>query len=474
MQKKEIIFGAPGCGKTTYLLNILEKELTKTTPDRIAFISFTRKGVYEGLERAITKFNYTDKDFKYFRTLHSICFNELKHTRYDMLSKKDYRHFSKAMNMNFVGYYTEEFFHNDDRYLFLYFLKHNNYDMYIKMRDAMQINITTLKHIALNYEKFKKQFKKVDFTDLLKNTIKQRIALDIDVAIIDEAQDLTTLQWKVCNVLFSKAKRLYIAGDDDQAIYEWTGADVNYFLNIEGNRTILNKSWRLSTNLLDFAKNISSYITNRVDKDFKPNNDGGNIYYYNSIADFKFKDDETYYCLSRNNYFLKIFVDELKKQTKLFYHKGNISINEKMIFAIKNFEKYKTGKLDEKDMIKVEACIRPGIIDIAKFSWFEVLNLPGEEVFYYRKLVENKIHIQEPKIMVNTIHGVKGGEADNVILLLDITRAVYRQLYEMSDSELRVLYVACTRARHNLHIVHAQTHYSYKTALKEVLNEHNF
>jgi len=468
MQNQKIIFGAPGCGKTTYLLEILEKELQEYSPDRIAFISFTRKGAYEGLARALERFNIDEEQFKYFRTLHSICFNELRTSRYDMLSKKDYKIFSTAMNMKFVGYYTEDFSHNDDMYLYLYFLKHNNYEMYQKIRDTMQINIDTLKHVALNYNSYKKRYKKKDFTDLLKETIRKKIILDIDVAIIDEAQDLTTLQWEVCQMLFANAKKVYIAGDDDQAIYEWTGADVNYFLGLEGERIILDKSWRLKTNLLTFAKKISNIIENRVDKDFQAADEGGAIEYHNTIQGFKFNPDESYYCLSRNNYYLRRYKTELRKQLKIFKQKDKLSVDPDIIFAINNFKRFKENHLLDKDSIKIKKLLRKDIPDISKFEWYEVFNLSMDDIFYYRKLIQNKVHIGDPKIFVNTIHGVKGGEADNVILLMDVTKVVYQQLYNLSDSELRVLYVACTRAKNTLHIVHAETKYSYAEVFKEL------
>ncbi len=469
MQNTEVILGAPGCGKTTYLLNILEKELKEYAPDRIAFVSFTKKGAYEGLARAVEKFNIKEDEFKYFRTLHSICFRELRMTRYDMLSKKDYLAFSKAMNMKFVGYYTEEFFHNDDLYLYLYFLKHNNYKMYQTIRDATQQNVNTLKHVALNYNNYKKHHKKRDFTDLLKDTVRQKITLDIDVAIIDEAQDLTTLQWEVCKMLFASAKKIYIAGDDDQAIYEWTGADVNYFLNVEGKRTILDKSWRLKSNLLNFAKRISSMIEHRIDKDFEPSASGGEVLYYNTIKDFEFDDNETYYCLSRNNYYLRRYTTELKKQLKMFSVKGKLSVDPDILFAINNYQSYKNNELSDKEAVKIKKLIRKDIVNITRLDWYEVFNLSVDDTFYYRQLIKHKIEITEPKILVSTIHGVKGGEADNVILLLDVTKVIYQQLYKMSDSELRVLYVACTRAKNKLHIIHAETKHSYTEVFKELV-----
>jgi superfamily I DNA/RNA helicase len=473
MQQKEIIFGAPGCGKTTYLINVLKEVLKSYAPERIAIVSFTKKGAYELLNRALAEFDLPEDAFPYARTLHSICFRALNMSIYDMLSKNDYRDFSKAMNMNFVGYYTEEFFHNDDRFLHLYFLKQNNYDMYIKVRDAMQENIITLKHVAHNYKRYKEHAKKHDFTDMLLNTIKKDINLDIDIAIIDEAQDLTTLQWDTCDVLFKNAKRIYIAGDDDQAIYEWTGADITRFLSIDGTKTILNKSWRLRSNLLTFAKKITSKIDVRVDKDFKPLEEGGNIHYYNTIKDFKFNPEESYYCLARNNYYLKRYTTELKRQTLIFQHKHKLSADPDIIHAINSFNAYKKGEALDKDAIKVQKYLKKDAKHIDKLSWFECFNLKPDDIFYYRKLIQNKVEITEPKITVNTIHGVKGGEADNVILFMDVTKVVYHNLYTLSDSELRCLYVACTRAKFNLHIIHAETKYSYTEIFKELNNEYN-
>ena len=56
MQERTIIFGAPGCGKTYYLLNLLEDLLKTYKPHEIAFVSFTRKGAYEGRNKAMERF----------------------------------------------------------------------------------------------------------------------------------------------------------------------------------------------------------------------------------------------------------------------------------------------------------------------------------------------------------------------------------------------------------------------------------
>ena len=92
---------------------------------------------------------------------------------------------------------------------------------------------------------FKKQKNLVDFTDMLEVFTQQEFIPQVDIIFVDEAQDLTRKQWRVINKLSEKCKRRYIAGDDDQAIYKWAGADVTSFLELEGKVKVLPYSYRL-------------------------------------------------------------------------------------------------------------------------------------------------------------------------------------------------------------------------------------
>ena len=456
--EKNIIFGAPGCGKTTKLMEILEKELQENDPDRIAFVSFTRKGAYEGRDRAMQKFNYCEDDFPYFRTLHSIAFRQGGFSKYDMIGKKDYKQFSEAMNMKFTGYYTEEFYHNDDIYLFLNFLERNNRRMAGMYRD--EINVTTYENVKTNYARYKKHVGVFDFTDILELFISDATELPVDIAIIDEAQDLTTLQWNMCSIAFAGCKKVYIAGDDDQAIYEWNGADVDRFLQQKGDRLILDKSYRLQKRILDFSKYISNMIRNRVPKNFEPISDEGNIYFYNDINEVPINDDETYYFLSRNNWFLNLHREMLQKNAKVFMLKNKPSISQKDIDSIHLFERIrKTRKPTDQEQVRIKTICKDNI-DLDR-PWFENFDLDLDTLAYYRDLIRYKTKIDSSKIMVNTIHGVKGGEADNVVVLMDFTKAVLHSFQRNADSELRCLYVACTRAKKNLHIVHSNSRNGY-------------
>ena len=76
------IFGPPGTGKTTTLLNMVDKALEAgTPPDRIAFLAFTRKAANEAKRTSAARFNLDPKkDLIFFRTLHSSCAYNVGHT----------------------------------------------------------------------------------------------------------------------------------------------------------------------------------------------------------------------------------------------------------------------------------------------------------------------------------------------------------------------------------------------------------
>ena len=84
----EIILGPPGTGKTTTLLGIVDEELQRgVPPDRIGYVSFTKKAANEAIGRACKKFSLTERQLPFFRTLHSLCFWALGLTPNDVLER---------------------------------------------------------------------------------------------------------------------------------------------------------------------------------------------------------------------------------------------------------------------------------------------------------------------------------------------------------------------------------------------------
>lgn len=458
----ELYYGPPGTGKTTTLMGILDQEINTRglRPKDIAFVSFTKKGAQQGVERAKTLFDYPPGEFVYFRTLHSLAFRETYTQKKDVMDKRKYAEFSQKMGMHFTGYYTEEFHHSDDMFLFGNDMYRNN----PKAGNAFiqDLHFETYNFVANNYKKYKDTFGYLDFTDMIKNFIDSDRFVPVKVAIIDEAQDLTTLQWEMVWKAFRHCERVYIAGDDDQAIYEWSGADVNYFLGLRGNVHVLKQSYRLPYNMVKFAKNISDQISKRVNKEYEGLPDKGSIDIVNSIKDIEINSTDSYLILSRNNCFLKPVEAWIKTLGIPYAYKGEPLLTEEHVAQINFYERKRESRIvSEAELNKLKRLVG-GTVHLDK-PWYEVFKWEQSLIDYVRTMVSKRpADLLTPRVNISTIHSIKGGEADHVILLTDITKNVLHNLEKNPDSEHRVFYVGATRAKKSLRIVLPQTSLSYK------------
>ena len=69
---------------------------------------------------------------------------------------------------------------------------------------------------------------------MILNFIKSNSSPNFDVVFIDEAQDLSLMQWNMVKTIWNRTEDNYIAGDDDQAIFKWAGANVDSFITLQG------------------------------------------------------------------------------------------------------------------------------------------------------------------------------------------------------------------------------------------------
>jgi len=93
-------------------------------------------------------------------------------------------------------------------------------------------------------------------------------------------------------------------------------------------------------------------------------------------------------------------------------------------------------------------------------DWYEVFTQDYEECLYIREMLRSEEQLSKPaRVKLSTIHAAKGGEATNVLLILDNTKKI-RDAIDKSedkhDEEHRVWYVGVTRAKQNLYIMTAK------------------
>jgi DNA helicase-2/ATP-dependent DNA helicase PcrA len=325
-----------------------------------------------------------------------------------------------------------------------------------------------MNHDGLNWYEFERYINTVadykemknltDFADMLSCRTEP---LDLDVCIIDEAQDLSTAQWEFIQHTFQNTKRIYIAGDDDQAIFEWSGADVGKFVNLKGTRTILDQSYRVPKAVHSFAVGITSKIRDRVKKDYNPRGDNGCVEYWGDVDSIDMSSG-TWLLLCRNGYLLSELGTVAKQGGYRYTLKGSDSVPKADVKAILLWEKYRGG-LSLSDTEKGALSNYVDKFDTSKI-WHEAFTkLPVEQLEYYVSLLRNGESLTKPaRIALSTIHGSKGGEADHVVLMTDMAYSTWDAVSLNEDAEHRVWYVGATRAKQSLNIVMPRGRYFYQ------------
>lgn len=89
--------------------------------------------------------------------------------------------------------------------------------------------------------------------------------------LVDEFQDTNAIQYAFVRVLAGDSGRVFVVGDDDQAIYGWRGAKVEnvqqFLRDFPGAKTIrLEQNYRSSANILNAANAVISHNPDRIGK----------------------------------------------------------------------------------------------------------------------------------------------------------------------------------------------------------------
>ena len=492
------VFGPPGTGKTTALLNMVDKALEEgTAPEKIAFLAFTRKAAYEARDRAAARFHLdAKKQLPYFRTIHSLCLRTMGLRSEHILKSGDIKEFSERIGLDMgisVGE-DEDAFKPDHPVLQLLHLSRTRK---VPLREEYNRNRTLthsweeVDYITRAYDQYKESNELHDFTDMLESFVNyaSKYCPEFEICFLDEAQDLTPLQWDIAHILDDKSQRMYVAGDDDQAIYKWAGADVDHFINLPGGSETLEQSYRIPSSVHTVAMKIASRIKNRFPKVYRPREEAGKVLRIRDVTDIDLSEG-SWLILAQARYMLYQTLADLKSGGYLFDKQGKSSISKKLSTAVNAWEQLRSGSSISLEAARTMygfmssgARIERGFKKIAAdesalftlnqlqtnfgllvgtdLIWHEALDkIPDAERAYMVALLRRGEKFNAPpRITVSTIHGAKGGEADNVILMTDLTAAADNERQIEPDNLNRVFYVGVTRTRKKLFLVEPEKTY---------------
>jgi superfamily I DNA/RNA helicase len=349
-------------------------------------------------------------------------------------------------------------------------------------RSEIEIEWHYFEFIERAYRHYKNARNLLDFTDLLELIVQQPERLPrLEALIIDEAQDLSPLQWRLVEQLALRSQRCFLAGDDDQAIYTWAGADVESFLNFKGQIKVLEQSYRVPAKIHQLANSVVHRIKKRQPKAWRAREETGSIHYYQDWHDVNVAQGD-WLILAAANYMLSDMYEWLKSQGLLFERYGQRSIPESVLTAVIGWERLRKGQEVPFEVVRTvykyidTKLVKHGYKGLRTAnpaamytidSLKEKHGLLSTEIWHQAltKIAENQRHYLiavlrrgtrltgKVPIKLSTIHAAKGGEADNVLLMGDLTTKFAREYDRNADDVNRLLYVGITRAKQTLHIV---------------------
>ena len=224
-------------------------------------------------------------------------------------------------------------------------------------------------NIYLEYEKYLKTNKEIDFDDMIikaTNLVnKKGIKHKYKYIIIDEYQDTSLVRFNLIKEILDKTNsNLMVVGDDFQSIYRFTGCDISLFLNFKkyfkkAKILKIQNTYRNSQELIDIAGNFVMKNKNQINKNLKSNkhiNKPIKIVYYENIRR-KFieiinkiykETNKPILILGRNNKDINILLNN-----KIKLENDNLIYLENKNIKMKYLTVHKSKGLEEENVILI-------------------------------------------------------------------------------------------------------------------------
>ncbi|WP_224447889.1 UvrD-helicase domain-containing protein [Haloprofundus salilacus] len=515
------LFGGPGSGKTTALLNRVEELLEEDDVEfrDILVVSYTRAAAQEVRERLAERLDVSPRALQgNVCTMHAKAYELLNLSRGDVVGEKNKKEFCEEFGLEYEDEYggkgrrtarsttignkviaTSQWLQRTQREVADWYDVPFQWNVE-KVRlppeidpNAQEGNKYTptwpssddrvdIPEAIRGWRNYKGQNGLVGFADMLERVKQRSLLPSVDYLVIDEFQDITTLQYEVYEEWKPHMKRVLIAGDDDQVVYAWQGADPNLLLDAERDEDeVLPNSYRLPSRILNVVNREIRHIDKRQEKDLKPRKEGGVVEavespsMLNLVRNVRYtvqQDDGDIMLLFRARYQMFQFIDDFIKEGIPF----SVLTDQRMwtdrltqyVRAVERIENEEpiTGLQARRlaDMLQESAFgsnDRDDLYDLiddyeeeADVDDLAEIEIPLDEVknfapflpdstsasdmvrkvtSFQRKSIDayfgGKYEGMDPnRVRIGTIHSAKGREADHVFVATDLTEKVVEQM----------------------------------------------
>jgi DNA helicase-2/ATP-dependent DNA helicase PcrA len=375
------LFGGPGSGKTTELLDRVEEILERdgVSVDDILVVSYTRAAAAEVRDRLAERLEVTPNSLQgTVCTMHAKAYDLLNLSRGDVVGESDKQEFAEDYGLEYEDEYsgsrrrtarstalgnkiisTSQWLQRTGRDVADWYDVPFQWNQE-KVRLPPEIDDRALEGNKYTptwasdddrvdvpesiraWRAYKGEEGLVGFADMLERVQQRSLIPHVDYLVIDEFQDITTLQYAVYEEWKPYMEAVLIAGDDDQVVYAWQGADPNLLLEEDGENVILDTSHRLPSKILQIVQREIRHIDNRQEKNLKPRKEGGSVEAIESPSVLDLarnvratvqEDDGSIMVLFRARYQLFQFIDEF--------------ITEGIPFSVLTDQRMWTDRLDD-------------------------------------------------------------------------------------------------------------------------------
>ena len=494
-----IKWGAPGTGKT----HELKKILFGHGFNRALLTTFSRSTADDIKNDCARDMDVDPDKLKgVINTIHGTCYQLMGGTSYaNVVDAKQIKEFNKESGCNFKVLNDMPGLDNGNGVYDAYTWMHNtetplkHVDDYPNFRKLKMSQPEVVGEIE-QYSEWKDHNNLIDFTDMLTHVLKSGLVPDVDLMLIDEFQDLTSIQNKIFKMWSNGIDNVVVAGDPLQSIYGFMGGSPDYFNELTGDIEIIPHSYRLSKQVWDYAVTVATDVdmdTPHIEtaphegriKDISYRD------YVNDVTGWEGTSIYEVYHLVRSKYqapaICKVMADHgiiwtglggwtntqlnllntinrVRNDQPLFkpHLKALVNVYSTSLFDFWGTETELSDHID--NITNAELPGMPG--GLVTMALYDILksDSPVSSMMNLGKTTQQKlnkalqkhttsIQFSEIKTSVLTIHAAKGLDANRVYLHSGISTNTKKAMRSDPAGEARVFYVGITRAKNELFIV---------------------